>query len=395
MTLRPGHLVATLACTLAHLASAAPTIAPSPALPTYGRPVVVELRDSYPVFLPATRFIRIDNTITIDYEYFGNTFGPFPPSVGAMPVNLGELAPGNYTVHARLFDIDKPGSGPTITTTNVPVMPPQQWGAYLVPREPHAFQPVEVVIRSAAYFDPKSMRANVVGNVVRVDFEYLATAPASGATPPGMTTFASVRVGSLAPGQYRVEAWARPTTGGESEKFFTTDFATRSESLVVEYYHDVLDHYFMASSAQEIAILDAGGNGNWKRTGQQFRAWSHPADAPPNAVPVCRFYAKGPNSHFYTGDARECESLRRLEEGERAQASAAGKPFLGWAYEGIAFHALLPQGGQCPPSTSPVYRAYNKRAQLNDSNHRFMVEPRVRGTMAGWADEGAVFCSPT
>jgi hypothetical protein len=29
-------------------------------------------------------------------------------------------------------------------------MPPQEWGAYLVPKEPRAYETVEVVVRSAA-----------------------------------------------------------------------------------------------------------------------------------------------------------------------------------------------------------------------------------------------------
>jgi hypothetical protein len=389
---RAALIVAALPATFP--AFAAPTLAPSPALPLYGQPVSVELHYSQQTFLPATRYTRNGNTIEVDFEYHGSMYGPFPPSMGSMPVPLGELAPGNYTLNARLFDMDRPGSGPTVTTSNLPVVPPQEWGTYLVPREPRAYEIVDVLVRSAAYFDPRSMKASVSGNVVRVDFDYLANAPAAGGTPSGMTTYASVRVGGLAPGQYRVEAWARPTTGGASEKFFTRDFATASQAYVVEYYHAALDHYFIAAAPDEIALLDAGGQGGWKRTGQRFQAWARSYDAPPNAVPVCRFYAAGPNSHFYTGDARECAQLKQLEQGERAIASAQGKPYLGWAYEGTAFYALVPQNGQCPPSTTPVYRTYNMRAQYMDSNHRFMVDPVVRGSMAGWADEGAQFCSP-
>jgi hypothetical protein len=375
------------------LADSAPSLAPSPVLPLYGQPVSVELHNAQPVFLPATRYTRNGNTIEVDFEYHGSTFGPYPPNFGSMPVPLGELAPGNYTLNARIFDMDRPGSAPTLTTSNLPVVPPREWGVYLVPREPRAYEIVEVLVRSAAYFDPRSMKASVSGNVVRVDFEYLANA--MGSMPPGMTTFATVRLGGLAPGQYHVEAWARPSTGGASEKYFTRDFATASQAYVVEYYHVALDHYFVTAASDEIALLDAGGQGGWKRTGQRFQAWARGYDAPPNAVPVCRFYASGPNSHFYTGDARECAQLKQLEQGERANAAAQGKRFVGWAYEGIAFHALVPQSGQCPPFTTRVYRAYNMRAQNMDSNHRFMVDPVVRGSMAGWADEGAQFCSPT
>jgi hypothetical protein len=385
--------IAAAAFPASFLACAAPTLEPTPSLPVYGQSVSVELRNAEPTFLPATRYTRRGNVIEVDFEYHGSMFGPFPPNMGSAPVPLGELAPGNYTLSARVFDMDRPGSGPTMSTSSLPVLPPHEWGAYIVPKEPRAYEAVEVLVRSAAYFDPRSMSASVSGNIVRVDFEYLGNA--MGDTPPGMTTFASVAVRGLAPGQYRIEAWARPTTGGTSEKFFTRDFATASQAYVVEYYQESLDHYFIVASPDEIALLDAGAQGGWKRTGQRFQGWSRGSDAPAGAVPVCRFYAKGPNSHFYTGDARECDGLKQQEQGERANASSQGKAFLGWAYEGIAFYAIVPQNGRCPPATLPVYRAYNMRAQYTDSNHRFMVDPATRGSMAGWADEGAQFCSPS
>jgi hypothetical protein len=393
------HSIAALAAAAlgaaCQLAAAAPTIAPSPALPSYGQPVAIELRNTdYPVFMPGTRYTRSGNNITIDFEYMGDSFGPWPPNFGAAPVPLGELAPGNYTVQARLYDMNRPGNAPIVTTSNLPVVPPSDWGAYVVPKQPRAFENVEVLIRSAAYFDTSKMRVAVSGNVVRVDFDYLDTPPAAGQPPPGMATYGSVRVGALAPGNYRIEAWGRPTSGGNPERYFTRDFATSTQANVVEYYHEQLDHYFMAANPDEIAMIDAGGQGGWKRTGHRFQAWAKAGDAPPAAKPVCRFYAAGPNSHFYTGDANECQQLRQLEQGERAQAAAEGHKFLGWTYEGVAFYAMVPQAGQCPAATLPVWRAYNKRAQQRDSNHRFTVDPVARASMAGWADEGAVFCSP-
>lgn len=385
---------ALLAGALPASVTAAPKLAPSPALPTYGTPVAVELRDGPYTFTPATRYTRAGNTITVDFEYHGNMFGPFPPNMGSIPVPLGELAPGNYTLNARLHDMDRPGSAPTVATSNLPVMPPAEWGVYVVPKAPRAHEAIDVVVRSAAYFDPRTMTVTKTGNVVRVDFDYLGNIAADGSIPAGMMTFGSIRLGGLPPGQYRLEAWARPTTGGVSDKFFTREFSTTAEANVVEYYHEVLDHYFVTISPQEIAMLDAGGQGGWKRTGQRFQAWASIYDAPPGAAHVCRFYAAGPNSHFYTGDARECEQLKQLEKGERAIAESQGRKFMGWGYEGIVFYALVPQNGKCPASTKPVYRAYNNRAQQMDSNHRFMVEPVVRGSMAGWADEGVQFCSP-
>ncbi len=378
-------------------AAAAPTLAPSPSLPTYGQAVKVELLNTdWPLYLPATRYTRSGNTITIDYEYVTDGYGPARPDFGYIPLSLGELPPGNYAVQARMFDIRNPDAAPLTVSRNVPVVPPSEWGVYTVPMQPDANQPVDVLVRSAAYFDPGTMKVAVSGNVIRVDFDYMASAPAAGATPPGMTTFGSVRVGGLVPGNYRVEAWGRPTTGGASERYFTRDFAAGTQAEVVEFYHATLDHYFVAAGADEVAALDAGGGGGgWKRTGQIFKAWGKAGDAPPSAHPVCRFYASGPNSHFYTGDAGECAQLKALEQSGRAQAASQGTRFTGWGYEGIAFYALVPQNGRCAAGSNPVYRAYNNRAAQGDSNHRFTIDPMMRSAMQmGWLDEGAAFCSP-
>ena len=77
-----------------------------------------------------------------------------------------------------------------------------------------------------------------------------------------------------------------------------------------------------------------------------------------------------------------------------AEARSRGQPFLGWAYETVAFWALMPQNGQCPAGLAPVYRAYNNRAAQLDSNHRFMTDGAQRAAMAaGWADEGTQLCA--
>lgn len=366
----------------------------NPVLPTYGQQVAVEVKDaSYPVYLPATRYSRSGSTITIDYEYLLDGFGPVRPDFGSSALNLGELAAGNYTVQARLHDIRNPGAAPLVVTANIPVVPPEQWGIYSVPREPQAYAPVEAMIRSAAYFDPASMRVSVSGNVVRVDFTYRGDAPVTGATPPGMTTFASVPLPPLAPGSYRLEGWGRNGTSASYEQFFDKAVQVASALPVVEYYSAALDHYFMSAGHEEVALLDRG-QGDWKRTGQSFVAWARAADAPPGAVPVCRFYASGPNSHFYTGSRQECADLKALEQAQRAEAGARGQPFLGWAYETIAFWAVLPQNGQCPAGLVPVHRAYNGRAAELDSNHRFMTSAGQRAAMSvGWLDEGAHLCA--
>ena len=125
--------------------------------------------------------------------------------------------------------------------------------------------------------------------------------------------------------------------------------------------------------------------GGWKRTGQKFRGWLRMGDAPPNAKAVCRFYAKGANSHFYTGNAGDCEYLKAIEQQGRAEAQAQGQPFLGWAFENIAFYALVPENGQCQGGTTPVYRSYNNRFAQNDSNHRFTVTPEMQTAIDAFA----------
>lgn len=388
--------LAALAVSLATLSAAsAAELHVNPALPAYGQPVTVELRNvTWGTYLPATRFTRKGSDIVVDFEYAPSAFGPLGPDFGDGTLRLGELAPGNYTIHARLHNLANPKSPPETMSRGIAVVPPDQWGLYLIPKQPDAFSAFEVMVRSAVHFDPTTLRSQVQGGVVRIDFEYLDNAPAGGATPPGTTTFAATRIEALAPGSYTIEGWGLNRKTGVVEKYFTKEINVAGAVSVVEYYSFALDHYFMAAGPDEIALVDSGARGDWQRTGHQFKAWSRLADASPMARPVCRFYAAGPNSHFYTGDAAECDFLKSLERSQRADANARGQPFLGWQYEGIAFYALVPQNGSCPNGLGAVYRAYNNRWKENDSNHRFMLDARQRSAMAvSWVDEGAVFCS--
>ena len=388
---RLAALVAASAC----LASGAVTLSAVPALPAYGETVQVQLGNSeYQQYLPSTRFRRSGNSIVVDYEFLRVDVGPNDPSP-FMPVNVGELTPGNYTLQARLFDFDLRNLPPQIINTGFAVMPPQAYGMYLVPRAPGAWEAANVVLRSAVYFDASTLQASVNGNVIRVDFDYDPEAPVGGALPPGYTSFASVEIDALAPGAYRVEGYGRALPDGIPTQYFTLDFGIGAVMPVIEFYQEGLRHYFMAGGPDEVRLLDGGGQGGWKRTGQKFSAWLRQVDAPANAHPVCRFYAFGPNSHFFTADAFECQQLKDLEQVQRSQAAAVGAPFLGWGYEGIGFWALMPQGGQCEAGTDPVYRSYNNRAAQGDSNHHFTRDPQLHAAMVSqWADEGVQLCSP-
>jgi hypothetical protein len=389
-------ILATAATLTAIGAQGQAKVSPNPMLPAYGTPIQVELDGTdASTYLPATRYSIVGQQITIDYEYLGVGFGPFGLEFGDVPLDLGELAPGNYSMTARLHDINQAANAaPKVVTGSIAVVPPDSWGLYTVPVAPQAHAATSVTLKSAAYFDPASMKATVSGNVVRVDFVYNNTALAGGSTPDGMRTWGSVRIpADLASGTYRLEGWGR-VANGQPEKFFERTVTVARTTPVIEYYSPSLDHYFMTLDPNDIAQVEAGRYGDWKRTGQAFNAWARASDAPPNAVPVCRFYALGPNSHFYTGSAAECDFLKGLEQQGRAQDAAAGRRFMGWAYEGIAFYTVLPVNGDCPAGMKPVFRHYNDRYEYNDSNHRFTSDVRQRYAMSGWNDEGAQMCAP-
>lgn len=387
---------AVIATALVHAATAsAQQVAPVPMLPEYGQAVAIELRDApWPTYLPATRYTRSGPAIDIDFEYVPDGFGPISPTSGPASVALGELAPGNYQVRARLHDASDPSAQPIELFTQIAVRPPTAWGIYTLPAAPQAFSATHAVVRSAAYFDPTTLVAKLAGNVVRVEFDYRTDASYLDPAPPRTSTFGTVRIPDLAPGAYRLEGWGRAGIHDDHEIFFARDFTVASTVPVIEYYSALLDHYFIAAGSDEVDLVDRGAQGDWKRTGQRFSAWARAADAPAGALPVCRFYAYGPNSHFYTAGSDECASLRALELRQRAEASARGEAFLGWGYEGTAFWADVASAGQCPAGLAPVYRAYNDRAAEMDSNHRFMPAAAQRDAMSfGWVHEGTQLCT--
>lgn len=171
---------------------------------------------------------------------------------------------------------------------------------------------------------------------------------------------------------------------------------------VVEFYNTQLNHYFLTADPAEMVGIDNGAAGpGWTRTGMGFNAYTLDSGIGEKAA-VCRFYGDarlgadgariGPNSHFYTANAFECESV---------------KTSPGWLYEALAFSVSLPIEGMCEPGRDattilapdklrPVYRAYNNRYMFNDSNHRYTPDSAVYQTMInqGWIGEGVVFCVP-
>jgi carboxyl-terminal processing protease len=154
--------------------------------------------------------------------------------------------------------------------------------------------------------------------------------------------------------------------------------------------------FFYSADPGEQKFVDGGGAGQFKRTGNGFRAGG--------PTPACRFYgsvAPGPNSHFYTVDAGECEALRA------AQVKPTPAGAQQWNYEGNGYSVSAPTvagdgSKSCPVGTQPVYRAYNNAFPTSgaknpwDSNHRYSTyraDIQFLLKNENWRDEGIVLCS--
>ncbi len=194
--------------------------------------------------------------------------------------------------------------------------------------------------------------------------------------------------------------WVGDAAGDRREARFTVlplpgNSSASQPRPVYEFFNTVLQHYFMTINGFERDAIAAGAAGpGWSELGPRFLAWLPefawgeffaPTGAW-SAVPVCRFYGApgvGPNSHFYTLAGRECEAVKRDP---------------GWLWEAAnTFYLLRPDvEGACPPWTQAIWRAYNNRAALNDSNHRYAIDRAALDAMApaGWVVEGVAMCAP-
>jgi serine protease len=158
---------------------------------------------------------------------------------------------------------------------------------------------------------------------------------------------------------------------------------------VIEYYRRDKDHFFMATDPGEIAFVDTVLRNTFERTGELFYAWVDPRLAPPDAVPVCRFYSPYPliDAHYYTANAAECQFIVTRWPGI-------------WSLElPAAFYVLLPDAnGVCRQGTLPVYRFFDNR---QDSNQRHTIDLSVRRAMLnrawvplGFGPNYVIWCTP-
>jgi hypothetical protein len=118
-------------------------------------------------------------------------------------------------------------------------------------------------------------------------------------------------------------------------------------------------HFYTIDEAQKNKLI-AERSDAWTFEGPAFHAWS--TQYFPDLAPVYRFWSDASNSHFYTANETEKESL------------LADYPHL-WTYEGVAFYAY-PEGSQ-PADASPIYRFWN----LSDSSHFYTINQQEAGRL--------------
>ncbi|MDQ6916529.1 MAG: glycosyl hydrolase, partial [Pseudomonadota bacterium] len=148
----------------------------------------------------------------------------------------------------------------------------------------------------------------------------------------------------------------------------------------IEFYNASLKHYFTTAEPAEAQSLDAGITvPGWVRTGYDFKSWTVESGV---GVPACRFFGTpglGPNTHVFTINVAECNKLRAD---------------LKWKFEGLAFDEQTPANNDCPAGRVPVTRLYNN-GMGGEANHRYLTSHSeiYRTVVAGWLEEGVVFCA--
>ena len=171
-------------------------------------------------------------------------------------------------------------------------------------------------------------------------------------------------------------------------------------TVIVEYYYQPLDYYFITSRATDIAALNVVPG--WIRSGIPFPVYkSLPTNAlPTNALSINRYYFdkialnKTRGSHFYTLVKAEKDLLAAQNP---SNIAAPQLPYN----EGIDSYAFAPAvegvGGGCASDRNPVYRLFRGQVSFPDNpNHRFTDDRATYENYVklGWTGEGVKICVP-
>jgi hypothetical protein len=147
--------------------------------------------------------------------------------------------------------------------------------------------------------------------------------------------------------------------------------------------HDGATRFFITPDGTEIEALDKGAVPGWTRTGMTFRAY---AASGPGRAGVCRFYSASLDTHFFTSNAAECETVAN------EHSEVWGRP-----ESRNAFYVPTSSAAGCPGGASPVYRLFGP-LHVSHRNTPNVVQ-RDDMVKAGWVAEGqgpagAAMCAP-
>lgn len=198
---------------------------------------------------------------------------------------------------------------------------------------------------------------------------------------------------ALPPGEYAIQVRTKSggAVAGNRDETVTVGAAPPT-TTVFTLFHPPSNTFFATASLLDRNQLLALG---WQAADGGFNVWPVSGPVPSVAKAVCRFYYAARSTHFYTASAADCTAL---------------KGTAGFAYEGIAFYALVPVGGRCGLGTKAVYRIFDPVRV----NHRYTDNAdTVTGTLLSyaqqeneqvalpdtiipgtWRDDGIAFCSP-
>ena len=161
----------------------------------------------------------------------------------------------------------------------------------------------------------------------------------------------------------------------------TAAHAAEPAATIVEFFNAPFNKYFITANPADWAVLDQYASIGWKRTGVTFSAYTQGQDAA--ALPVCRYFAPGVASHFFSVNKADCDLLSVTP---------------GFVYEGIAWYATPPVAGACAAGSSNLYRTFNNGSSANNgpANHRYFNDYSFYQSYAakGYALEGLTMCLP-
>jgi hypothetical protein len=127
-----------------------------------------------------------------------------------------------------------------------------------------------------------------------------------------------------------------------------------------EFLYQPENRYFLTIDPNEATAIDNGGAGvGWLRTGFTFKAYATTGSAPAAALPVCRFYGSvspGPNSHFFTASAAECQARRTCERHAEHQKRWNWGHRFRLSEPGAGGSRRRPGTGMVPITTAPRHR---------------------------------------